>query len=59
MLDEEMGNYLLTTATESDEKGLKNPGAINGGFYPKNPEWPAPHPSLPLQQRISEKRCPA
>ena len=46
MLGEEMGNYVLATTTESDEKGPKNPGAINGGFYPKNPEWPAQHPSI-------------
>ena len=22
------------------------PGAINGGFYLKNPDWPAQHPSI-------------
>ena len=22
------------------------PGAINGGFYPRNPAWPAQHPSI-------------
>lgn len=33
----EMGNYVVVTTAESDEKTgrPKNPGAINGGFYQK------------------------
>jgi predicted enzyme related to lactoylglutathione lyase len=46
MLGEEMGNYVLATTTASDESGPKKPGAINGGFFPKKPDWPAQHPSL-------------
>jgi hypothetical protein len=46
MLGEEMGNYVLATTTETDESGPKKPGAINGGFFPKRPDWPAQHPSL-------------
>jgi uncharacterized protein len=46
MLGEEMGNYVLATTTESDEKGPKTPGSINGGFFPKKPDWPAQHPSI-------------
>jgi predicted enzyme related to lactoylglutathione lyase len=46
MLGEEMGNYVLATTTEMGESGPKNPGAINGGFYPKKPDWPAQHPSV-------------
>lgn len=46
MLGQEMGNYVLATTTESDDKGPKTPGAINGGFFPKKPEWPAQHPSI-------------
>jgi predicted enzyme related to lactoylglutathione lyase len=46
MLGEEMGNYVLATTTETDESGPKRPGAINGGFYPKNPDWPAQYPSV-------------
>jgi hypothetical protein len=45
-LSEEMGNYVLATTTETDESGPKKPGAINGGFYSKNPDWPAQHPSI-------------
>jgi uncharacterized protein len=26
--------------------GPKKPGAINGGFFPKRPDWPAQHSSL-------------
>jgi uncharacterized protein len=46
MLGEEMGHYVLATTTESDESGPKNPGAINGGFFPKNAGESAPAPSL-------------
>jgi predicted enzyme related to lactoylglutathione lyase len=46
MLGEEMGNYVLATTTETDESGPKRPGAITGGFYPKNPDWPAQYPSV-------------
>ena len=45
-LGEEMGYYVLATTTESDESGPKQPGAINGGFFPKKPDWPAQHPSV-------------
>jgi predicted enzyme related to lactoylglutathione lyase len=46
MLGEEMGNYVLATTTETDENGPRKPGAINGGFFPKKPDWPAQHPSI-------------
>jgi predicted enzyme related to lactoylglutathione lyase len=44
----DMGNYVLATTTEVDEKTQrpKNPGAINGGFFPLKPDWPAQHPSV-------------
>jgi hypothetical protein len=45
-LGEEMGNYVLATTTETGESGPKKPGTINGGFFPKKPDWPAQHPSL-------------
>ena len=45
-LGEEMGNYVIATTTETDETGPKRPGAINGGFFPKRPDWPAQHPSV-------------
>jgi predicted enzyme related to lactoylglutathione lyase len=45
-LGEDMGNYVLATTTESDEGRPRKPGAINGGFFPKKPDWPAQHPSL-------------
>jgi len=46
MLGEDMGNYVLATTTETGESGPKRPGAINGGFFPKKPDWPAQHPSV-------------
>jgi uncharacterized protein len=46
MLGEDMGKYVLATTTETGEYGPKKPGAINGGFYPKKPDWPAQFPSI-------------
>jgi uncharacterized protein len=46
MFGEEMGNYVLAMTTESDERGPKQPGAINGGFYARKPDWPVQHPSV-------------
>src|SRR4030095_16062562 len=46
MLGEEMGNYVIATTTETDQSGPKTPGAINGGFFPSKPDWPAQHPSI-------------
>lgn len=31
-----MNNYIVATTTDSDDKGPKQPGAINGGFFPKS-----------------------
>lgn len=45
-LGPDMNDYVLATTTESGETGPKRPGAINGGFYQRNPEWPAQHPSV-------------
>src|SRR5689334_1075415 len=47
MFGEEMGNYVLATTTETGENGRPSePGAINGGFFPKKPDWPAQYPSV-------------
>jgi predicted enzyme related to lactoylglutathione lyase len=46
MLGEDMGNYVLATTTETGESGPQKPGAINGGFFPKKPDWPAQYPSV-------------
>lgn len=45
-LGPEMGEYVLAGTTECDENGPKKPGAINGGFFQRNPEWPAQYPSV-------------
>jgi uncharacterized protein len=58
LLDEDMGNYVLATTTETDEKGPKQPGAINGGFFPKKPDWPAQHPSIVIAvEDIKDSVC--
>jgi uncharacterized protein len=46
MFGEEMGNYVLATTTETNEIGPLKPGAINGGFFPRKPDWPAQYPSV-------------
>ncbi|MHB9027885.1 MAG: VOC family protein [Candidatus Latescibacterota bacterium] len=46
MLGGDMGNYVTATTIETDENGPAKPGAINGGFYPKQPGEPKPCPSF-------------
>lgn len=46
VLGEEMGDYVLATTTEMGEKFPMRPGTINGGFFPRKPDWPAQHPSV-------------
>lgn len=45
-LGEDMGNYVLAITTVTGENGPEKPGAINGGFFPKKPDWPVQHPSV-------------
>src|SRR6202163_3584255 len=45
MLGPEMGEYVVVTTAEPDEKGRpKNPGMINGGFYKKPEDLLGQHP---------------
>jgi predicted enzyme related to lactoylglutathione lyase len=46
MLGADMGNYVVATTTESTDTGPVKPGAINGGFYEKKPDWPMQYPSV-------------
>ena len=46
-LGEEMGNYVTAETTDTDKNHRpKAPGTINGGFFPKKPDWPAQYPSV-------------
>ncbi|RJP69078.1 MAG: VOC family protein [Candidatus Abyssobacteria bacterium SURF_17] len=46
-LGKDMGDYVLATTTETDENRMvKTPGTINGGFFPKKADWPAQYPSV-------------
>ncbi len=46
-LGKDMDDYVLATTTETDDSRMvKTPGTINGGFFPKKPEWPAQYPSV-------------
>jgi len=46
-MGEEMGNYVVVTTSETDETGRpKEPGTINGGFFPKRNGNPNQHPSI-------------
>ena len=46
MLGEDMGNYVLATIAIADARKGASAGAINGGFFPKKPDWPAQYPSV-------------
>jgi predicted enzyme related to lactoylglutathione lyase len=46
MLGEDMGNYVLAVTTESSASGPTHPGAINGGFYARKPDYPMQYPSV-------------
>jgi hypothetical protein len=46
-LGKDMGDYVTAATTETDENRMvKTPGAINGGFFPRKPDWPAQYPSV-------------
>ncbi|MGE5741580.1 MAG: VOC family protein [Candidatus Aminicenantes bacterium RBG_16_66_30] len=46
-LGKDMGDYITAATTETDENNMvKTPGVINGGFFPKKPDWPAQYPSV-------------
>lgn len=46
-LGPEMGNYMLVTTSETDEKGQPvKPGMIGGGFYQKTDDPVSQHPSV-------------
>lgn len=46
MLGEEMGHYVLATTATADAKPGEPAGAINGGFFPRKPDWPGQAPSV-------------
>jgi uncharacterized protein len=46
LLGPDMGDYVLVTTAEKDVKPGAPAGAINGGFFPKKPDWPAQYPSV-------------
>jgi predicted enzyme related to lactoylglutathione lyase len=45
----DMGNYVVATTTESDDRGPKKPGAINGGFFLTKDGKPEAIPSVVIQ----------
>lgn len=46
-LGKDTGDYVTAATTETDENRMvKRSGAINGGFFPKKPDWPAQYPSV-------------
>ena len=47
---EQMGNYITAATAETDENRMvKTPGTINGGFYDLNMTNAAPEPSVVIQ----------
>lgn len=59
MLGEDMGNYVLAGTTPANETGPINPGAINGGFYPKAACDAAPLPSFVIEVDVIEESAEA
>jgi len=59
MLGEDMGRYVLAVTTETGDMGPSKPGAINGGFYERKPDYPMQYPSVVIAvdklERSSEK----
>ena len=45
-LGKDFGNYILATTAETDAKPGSPAGAIDGGFFPVKPDWPAQYPSV-------------
>jgi len=45
-LGEESGHYLLVTTAEKDAYPDQPRGAIQGGLFPFNPDWPLRDPSI-------------
>ena len=45
-LGADMGAYVVATTIETVDGRPSTPGAINGGFFPRKPDWPAQHPSV-------------
>ncbi|RYF36128.1 MAG: VOC family protein [Comamonadaceae bacterium] len=45
-LGADMGNYVLATTADSDSMPDAVRGAINGGFFPRDPKLPGQHPSV-------------
>jgi predicted enzyme related to lactoylglutathione lyase len=50
-LGPEMGHYVLATTAEDDVNADAPAGAINGGFFPRQTELPAQHPSIVIGVR--------
>jgi predicted enzyme related to lactoylglutathione lyase len=42
-----MMDYITAGTADTDAHNMvKTPGTINGGFFPKKPDWPAQYPSV-------------
>ncbi|TPW13163.1 MAG: glyoxalase/bleomycin resistance protein/dioxygenase [Acidimicrobiaceae bacterium] len=54
-LGDAMNGYVLATTADSDEEGPRKPGAINGGFFEKNADWPAQFPSVVIAVQDVER----
>jgi uncharacterized protein len=48
-LGKEVSEYVLATTVESDELGPTKPGAINGGLFPRKPDWPSQTPAVVIE----------
>jgi len=42
----EMGHYVVAETGPTANGRATGPGCINGGFFPKKPDWPMQYPSV-------------
>jgi predicted enzyme related to lactoylglutathione lyase len=45
-MGKDMQDYVIAETTETKDGRPTAAGTINGGFFPKKPDWPAQHPSV-------------
>ena len=55
-LGPEMGNYVVAETAETENGRPVTPGAINGGFFPRNADMPAQVPSVVVSVEDSDTR---
>ncbi|WP_422019231.1 VOC family protein [Roseibium sp.] len=45
-LGSQMNDYVIAETSQSKDGRAVEPGKINGGFFPRKPDWPNQHPMV-------------